>query len=596
MSDSPAKPTMVSDPVASPAAASVSNVESELDGREIYDENNEEHRSLRKVPGSLTWMLFVVCIIEMGERFVYIGVNAPLQNYIQYVLVFYYSPPYPTLPFQTLTDHDRNPYPYNANGIPGALGRGQSTGVALGNFFKFWAYFCVVIGAIVCDQWLGKFKTIVAATPLYVLGMIILVLTSTPFAIEGGASMGGLVVAIITIGIGTGGLKACIAPMCGEQFPLLKSYVRVNKHGVREVVDVKMTSTRVYLWYYWAANLGSLSGLATTSLEKAHSFWLGFLLPLLVYIVAFIVFVLYKNKFIHVPPTGSPIVDAWHTCRIAIKEKGFANASPTVLRAKGRLEMHKFAAHERYTDTYVAEIKSGIVACKYFALFPFFFLTWIQSFSNLVAQAGSMDVGQTPNDLMMILSTIFLLGIIPILDFIVYPILRSQFNIVLTPITRVSLGFASAGCGMAYACILQHFIYNRPPHSIYIWIQAPAYVFLALSEIWVVSTGLEIAFMKAPQALRAFVSSIFWMTVAAGAVIGMIMAPVSKDPYMVWLYGSLAICAFISGSVFYIWFRDSAKQGTEMAGQGAILDGVAETAARDKASDALEEEPTTKAA
>jgi dipeptide/tripeptide permease len=53
---------------------------------ELYDEN-EEHKSLRKVPGKLNWMLFAVCVIEMGERFVYNGISGPLQNYVQSVPV-----------------------------------------------------------------------------------------------------------------------------------------------------------------------------------------------------------------------------------------------------------------------------------------------------------------------------------------------------------------------------------------------------------------------------------------------------------------------------------------------------------------------------
>lgn len=144
-------------------------------------------------------------------------------------------------------------------------------------------YACPQPTLICClDQYLGKFKTIIASTPIYVAGMIILVTTSTPVAIQSGASMGGLVTAMITIGLGTGGLKACIAPMCGEQTPILKSYIQINKKtSEREVVSAPLTSARVFMWYYWAANLGSLSGLATTSLEKVHSFWVGFLLPLL---------------------------------------------------------------------------------------------------------------------------------------------------------------------------------------------------------------------------------------------------------------------------------------------------------------------------
>ena len=52
-------------------------------GAEIFDENNPEHAGLRKVPGPLPWQLFTVCVIEMGERFVYNGLSSPLQNYIQ---------------------------------------------------------------------------------------------------------------------------------------------------------------------------------------------------------------------------------------------------------------------------------------------------------------------------------------------------------------------------------------------------------------------------------------------------------------------------------------------------------------------------------
>ena len=57
------------------------------------------------------------------------------------------------------------------------------------------------------DQWLGKFKTILASSPVYILGMVLLVATATPAAIDSGASFGGLIASIIMIGLGTGGLK-----------------------------------------------------------------------------------------------------------------------------------------------------------------------------------------------------------------------------------------------------------------------------------------------------------------------------------------------------------------------------------------------------
>jgi hypothetical protein len=135
-----------------------------------------------------------------------------------------------------------------------------------------------------------------------------------------------------------------------------------------------------------------------------------------VFAVVLIFFLVFSKHLVKVPPMGSPIVDATRTLMIVVKEKSFAAASPTVLRANGRLEKYKFATDERYTDSYVADIYSGVMACKYFILLPFYWLSWIQIYGNMVAQAGMMKVGNTPNDLMLTLPTIFMLAFIPLFD------------------------------------------------------------------------------------------------------------------------------------------------------------------------------------
>jgi POT family proton-dependent oligopeptide transporter len=112
---------------------------------------------------------------------------------------------------------------------------------------------------------------------------------------------------------------------------------------------------------------------------------------------------------------------------------------------------------------------------------------------------------------------------------------------------------------MLWACILQYYIYKSPPNSIDVWIQAPAYVFGALSEIFVIITGLEVAFLKAPADLRVLVSSIFWMAIAAGAALGIALSPVSKDPLMVWTYAGLSCGVFLAGCAVLVCFRHSIK-------------------------------------
>jgi POT family proton-dependent oligopeptide transporter len=43
--------------------------------------------------------------------------------------------------------------------------------------------------------------------------------------------------------------------------------------------------------------------------------------------------------------------------------------------------------------------------------------------------------------------------------------------------------------------------------------------------------------------------------IAAAICIG--LSPVSEDPKLVWMYGSLAIVGFVAGCLFYICFRKS---------------------------------------
>jgi POT family proton-dependent oligopeptide transporter len=76
------------------------------------------------------------------------------------------------------------------------------------------------------------------------------------------------------------------------------------------------------------------------------------------------VFVVFSKKVNKLPPQGSPILDASNTIKIALREKSFDKAKPSALRENQRLEMYSFAQSEQYTDSYVEQVKAGLLACK----------------------------------------------------------------------------------------------------------------------------------------------------------------------------------------------------------------------------------------
>lgn len=97
------------------------------------------------------------------------------------------------------------------------LGLGQTGATGLTDFFMFWCYVTPILGAIISDQYLGKYNTIVYFSFVYLLGVLILFLTSLPVSIEHGAALPGLIVAMIIIGLGTGGIKSNVSPLIAEQ-------------------------------------------------------------------------------------------------------------------------------------------------------------------------------------------------------------------------------------------------------------------------------------------------------------------------------------------------------------------------------------------
>ncbi|GJD01136.1 POT family protein [Colletotrichum higginsianum] len=427
---------------------------------------------------------------------------------------------------------DSNPYD-PASDLPGALGRGQAVATALGNFFKFWAYASTVIGAVVADQYLGKFKAILAACAVYVVGLVILVATSTPASIQNGAGFGGLIAAMVTIGLGTGGIKANVTPMCAEQYRNSHAVVRTLKSGEEVLVDPELTVQRLFMWFYWVVNIGALSPLITVNVEAHHSFWLAYLIPLIAILISAAVFLSGQKKYVKVPPEGSAIVDALRVARIAMREKGFENATPSALREAGRDGNYAVVGEAWYTDGYVVDVMRGLKSCK-----------------NL--------------------DPIALCIFIPFLDMVVYPLLR-KYRIDFDPVTRIFTGFLFASVSMVYASVLQHRIYNSPPKSIHVWIQAPAYILVALSEAFIIVTGLELAFTQAPKNLRSVVSALFWLTIGVAAAICIALAPVSQDPYLVWMYGSLGIVGFVAGCSFYACFYPGrSKRSPE---QDVIIEG-----------------------
>ncbi|KAL1593892.1 ATP-dependent DNA helicase chl1, partial [Paraconiothyrium brasiliense] len=360
----------------------------------------EDFAILSKVPDRLPWGAFLVAIVELCERFAYYGLSGPFQNYMA------------------------NKY-NDPNGLPGALGLKQSRATALSNFFQFWCYITPTLGAIVADQYLGKYLTIKYFSVLYMFGIVVLFVTSLPYSIKHGGAFPGLTTAMIIIGLGTGGIKSNVSPLIAEQVQSTKPFIRHLPSGKRVIVDPEVTVQRIYMIFYMCINVGSISAIATTTLELHVGFWAAFLLPLLMFGVGFWVLVSGRKKYVIKPPQGGVVGNCLKALWIASRNRFDLDSAKPSLQGPAQ-KKHRMT----WDDKFIDELKTALLACKVFLFFPIYWLAFSQMMNNFVSQAGQMQLHGLPNDILPNIDPITLIILIPIVDRIIYPLfLEEEFEL-----------------------------------------------------------------------------------------------------------------------------------------------------------------------
>lgn len=103
-----------------------------------------------------------------------------------------------------------------SHAIPGALGLGQATATAISNGFFVFLFLTPLGFALVSDIWLGRYKTLLLGLSLSLCGSLVMFTTSLPAALDRGAGVPGLAMAMILIGLGVGATKATVSPFIGE--------------------------------------------------------------------------------------------------------------------------------------------------------------------------------------------------------------------------------------------------------------------------------------------------------------------------------------------------------------------------------------------
>ena len=77
---------------------------------------------------------------------------------------------------------------------------------------------------------------------------MLLIVSAVPGVIEHShGALACFVIAVIVMGLGTGGFKSNISPLVAEQYRKTKLFIKVKSNGERVIVDPTLTWSRIYL-------------------------------------------------------------------------------------------------------------------------------------------------------------------------------------------------------------------------------------------------------------------------------------------------------------------------------------------------------------
>ncbi|KAG6035919.1 hypothetical protein E4U41_005886 [Claviceps citrina] len=542
----------------------------------------EEMRTLPRVSGKIMWAMWTIAFVELCERFSYYGSAVLYTNFVNH-----------PLPAGSTTGSAPSD-----DGNPGALGMGPKAAQGISLFNQFFAYLMPLVGAWIADARLGRFWTLHLAIGISTIAHAILVAASAPAVIVNNkSSFAAFIIGLLCLCVGTGFFKANVSPLLAEQNEDVRPRILVRGgDGRRVIVDPAVTNTRIFLYFYLCINIGSLAGqIGMVYVEKYVGFWLAFLVPTALFLLAPAVLWSQKSKYRLTPPTGSVLSKFARMAAFARSRTGLRGFTWEVAKPS-RVPVEERPGWMTYDDAWVDEVRRGLMACKVFLFLPIFFLSYNQMTANLTTQASTMQRHGVPNDVLQNLNPISIVVMIPIIDHVVYPGLR-RLGVAFTPIKRMTLGFLIAALSMVASAVMQHFIYEKSPCGRYandkgcdpapinVWAQSLPYILIGLAEILANVTSYEYAYSKAPANMRSLVMSVNLFMSAVSSAIGQAFTPLSGDPYLVWNYTVIACIATVGGVAFWFCFRhlDSDEDrwnmlrkseyiGTRQPGVGGVAD------------------------
>ncbi|XP_053167080.1 solute carrier family 15 member 1 isoform X2 [Hemicordylus capensis] len=316
-------------------------------------------------------------------------------------------------------------------------------------------YLTPILGAIVADTWLGKFKTIVYLSIVYTIGQAVLSVSSIHDLTD--SDRDGIpnqihvhvilsMLGLILIAFGTGGIKPCVAAFGGDQF---------EDHQEKQ-------RNRFFSIFYLSINAGSLLSTIITPIlrgeecgiyTKQKCYPLAFGVPAALMAIALIVFIAGSTMYKRAEPRGNILVQVSRCIAFSIGNR-FKHRSKEFPKREHWLDW----ASEKYGKQLIAQTKMVLKVLFLYIPLPMFWALFDQQGSRWTLQATTMDGDfgpvQIKPDQMQTVNPILIVIMVPVVDAVIYPLIK-KCHINFTPLRKMTVGMFLAAVAFVIAALVQ---------------------------------------------------------------------------------------------------------------------------------------------
>ena len=350
------------------------------------------------------------------------------------------------------------------------------------SLFKSGAYFFPLLGAVVSDAFWGKFRTIMVFSIIYALAVVGL-------AASGSHELA-LAASLFMIGLGTGGIKPCVATNLGDQF------TSRNQHLIE----------RAFSFFYLSINIGSFFSIYLCPQLLDSPDWgpkWAFGLPAVLMATATVVFIAGKRNYVTVPPAGRAWLDevtSPRTVKLVLNLLliFFFVAIFWMLWDQSNGGTWTLQAQSSLMDKHLLGTAEG-------ALGSFSLGSW--RVGELLTRAFTLKGAQV-----QLVNGLFIILLAPFFSYVIYPLV-GRFTAV-TPLRKIGAGlFFSAGSFLVIAWVEGQLMAGHPVSA---WWQILAYGVLTCGEVLVSITALEFSYKQAPLTIKSFIMALFYLSISVG--------------------------------------------------------------------------------